>query len=110
MADSKIEKLNTQLHRAKQALSNVKEQAEHAVSLGMDALLTSTGGAAAAVLDEKMPKVPGTEVDSKLALGSALCAMALFDVAGEYSAQLNALGAGMLAVSAYDMTREALKK
>lgn len=107
-SETKLEQVKTQLQRAKHALANVREQAEHAVSLGTTALLTSAGGAGAAVLDVKMPKIPGTEVDSKLAVGSAFCAMALFDMGGEYSEQLNAIGSGMLAVSAYDAAKKAL--
>lgn len=108
MAETKLERLNAQLDRAKHALANVKEQAEHATMLGMHSLLTASGGAAAAVLDAKMPHVPGTQVDSKLAVGSALCALALFDVAGDMSEQLNSVGAGMLAVAAHEATKKAL--
>ena len=57
-----------------------------------------------------MPKVPGTDIDSKLAVGSALCALALFDVAGDMSEQVNSVGAGMLAVAAHEATKAALQK
>jgi hypothetical protein len=109
MGDTKIEKIKDQLARAKNALANIKEHTEHASALGMSAIMTAAGGSAAAVLDVKMATIPGTEIDSKLAVGSTLCALALFDVAGDYSEQLNALGAGMLAVSAHEATKKALE-
>lgn len=109
-SETKLEQVKNQLARAKAALGNIKEHAEHASQLGMTAILTSVGGAGAAVLDVKMPKVPGTDIDSKLAVGSALCALALFDVAGDMSEQINSVGAGMLAVAAHEATKKALEK
>ena len=42
----------------------------------------------------------GTEIDAPLAIGLGLQAVALTDMAGEYSDEANAVGAGMLAVVA----------
>jgi len=63
-------------------------------------LLTVGGGAAAGVLSVKMPKIPGTQLDSDVAIGTACVLLALMDVADGYDAELNAFGSGLLAAAA----------
>lgn len=80
--------------------AHLKEDAQRIAKLGTGAALTVAGGAAAGVLAVKMPRVPGTEIQSDLALGSGLVGAALMGWAGAYAEQATSLGAGLLAVAA----------
>lgn len=108
MAETSMTKMKHQLERAKAALTNVKEDVERASIMGTNSLVTIAGGAAAGVLAAKMDKVPGTEIDSTLALGTVLCGMALVGAGGKMGDQLNAFGSGLLAVEAFKATQKAL--
>lgn len=96
------------LERAKATLKSLREEGQRVAKLGVHAGLTVVGGVGAGVLAVKMPKVPGTDIDSDLALGGLLCAVALADVAGDWSDELNAMGAGMLAAGVARETQKAL--
>lgn len=96
--------------RFKNFKANIKEHSERGAAVISGSLLTAGGGALAAVLDAKMPKVPGLEIDSKLALGGALVAAAVLDLAGDYSMQMTEVGSGLLAVVAHEATTKALAK
>lgn len=97
-------------HRAKNQIQNMREEVERGVEMMTDSVVTATGGAVNAVLESKMPKLPGTEIDSGLALGALACGLASFGGAGDYSRQLNCLGSGILAVEAYKQTQKMLAK
>lgn len=92
--------------RLKRFRANIKEHAEHGSKVIMGTVLTTAGGAAAAVLESKMPTVAG--IDSKFLVGGALVGAALLDVAGDYGEQMTELGSGILAVAAYEKTKTAL--
>lgn len=94
--------------KSKRFRANIKEHSERGSKIVVGAVLTGAGGAAAAVLDAKMPTIAG--MPSKVAVGGALVSLALLDVAGDYGEQLTELGSGMLAVAAYEQTQKALAK
>jgi len=103
-----ISKMKHQLERAKNAVSNMREDAERAVEMGTNTLLTTAGGAVGGVLAAKMPVIPGTEINSCLAIGTITAGLALVGAGGKMGNQLNALGSGLLAVEAYEATKKAL--
>lgn len=109
MAES-VQVLKDKLVRARNQIANIREEVAHATEMVTDSVLVASGGAVAAVLDAKMPKIPGTELDSKLIVGSLMCGMASFGGAGDYSRQLNAIGGGLLAVEAHAQVTKMLAK
>lgn len=108
MASHGISKIKEQYERARAQIARIRENAEHVAELGTDAIITTAGGAAAGVLAVKMPKIPGTEIDSGLAIGTLACGIALTGAAGKMARQVNAFGAGLLAVEAAKATEKAL--
>jgi hypothetical protein len=103
-----VSKMKQQLERAKSAIANMREGAERATQMGTNTLLTTAGGAVGGLLAIKMEKIPGTEINSCLALGTVASGMALVGAGGKMGDQLNAFGAGLLAVEAYEATKKAL--
>jgi hypothetical protein len=96
------------LQSLKSRFAHLKEDAKRIAQLGTASALTVAGGAAAGVLAVKMPKLPGTEIQSDVALGSACVGVALMGWGDKYAEQLCSLGAGMLAVVAARETQKAL--
>lgn len=80
-------------------MKTMKAHTQRATRLGADALLTVAGGAAAGALAVKMPNFPGTQISSDLVIGTAMCLAAMADFADGYDAELNAMGAGLLAAA-----------
>lgn len=90
----------TKLQRIEAAAKNLRAKTKHATRLGSHALLGVVGGAASGAIYFKMAKIPGTQIDSDLAIGTLLVLAALADMADGYDDELAALGAGMLAGAA----------
>lgn len=88
------------LQALKNRFAHLKEDAQRIAKLGTSSALTVAGGAAAGVLQVKLPKVPGTEIQTDLALGAGLVGAALMGWAGAYAEQATSLGSGLLAVAA----------
>lgn len=99
LSETSKTELAHKLERAKATLKSMRSHGQRVAKLGTDALLTAAGGAAAGALMVKMPKLPGTQVDSDLAIGTICCLLAFADVADGMNAELNALGGGMVAVA-----------
>ena len=102
-----VSELKDQLERARTTAKNLREQTAQATGRAVQSALTVGGGAAVGYMRgkwgegaDRSVKLLGTEIDAPLALGMALQALALTDMAGEYSDEANAVGAGMLAVVA----------
>lgn len=104
------EQLAQRLDRAKAMLKSAKMEGQRMAELGAHAALTAGGGIASGIVSVKMPKLPGTDIDTDLAIGGGLCALALLDVGGDWSDELNAFGAGMLAAGAARETQKALAR
>lgn len=97
-------------HRAEKTLKNMREQTKHAAKLGTHGIMTAAGGVAAGVLQVKMPMIPGTNIPSDIAIGSACVLAAMLDLADGFDEQLNAFGSGLLAVGAARETVNVLNK
>ena len=102
-----VSELKDQLDRARTTATNLRKQTAQATGRAITSALTVGGGAAVGYMRGKWGEGPerrvtllGTEIDAPLALGMGLQALALTDMAGEYSDQANSVGAGMLAVVA----------
>lgn len=95
--------------RLKSRLASMREDAKHATRVGVGSLVVVGGGAAAGVITAKMPFLPGTQVPTAAAVGSALVAAAMTGMLDDQSDNLAALGAGMLAAIAARETEKMLK-
>ncbi len=88
------------LQRVNAQLRNLRERGTKEIQrvtiLGTHAGLTLVGGAASGVLQAKKPLIGG-KYPTDAVIGSAMCTTALLGLAGEYSDELNAMGAGMVA-------------
>jgi hypothetical protein len=80
--------------------SRYRAEAKRAASIGISAGLTVAGGAAAGALAIKYAYLPGSNVRTDVALGSALVLAAAFDLFDGVDDQVADFGAGMLAAAA----------
>lgn len=94
------------VERLKTRLQSMRADAKHASKVGIGSLVVVGGGAAAGVIQAKMPYLPGTTVPTAAAVGSALVAAAMTGLLDEQSDNVAAFGSGMLAALA---AREAEK-
>lgn len=95
--------------RLKSRLASMREDAKHATKIGVGSLVVVGGGAAAGVIQAKMPYLPGTNVPTAAAVGSALVAAAMTGMLDDQSDHVANLGAGMLAAIAAKETERMLK-
>ena len=97
--------------RLRTQLKNMKEEGKRVTRLATHSTLMAAGGAGAAVLKVKMPKLPVLDLPSDVSIGTALTLAAAFDLAGDMSDELSAIGGGMLAKATGDyVEKELLKK
>lgn len=97
------------LERARGTIKNLKEEGRRVTRLATHSTLMAAGGVGAGVLRVKFPKIPGTDLPSDAALGTVMVLAATFDMAGDMSDELLAIGGGMLAASAADYTEKQLR-
>lgn len=95
--------------RLKARLANVKNEAKHATKVGVTSLVVVGGGAAAGAISAKMPFLPGTNVPTAAAVGSAMIAAAMTGMLDDQSDNVASIGAGMLAAVAARETERMLK-
>lgn len=95
--------------RLKARLANVKNEAKHATKVGVTSLVVVGGGAAAGAITAKFPLLPGTNVPTAAAVGSALIAAAMTGMLEDQSDNVASIGAGMLAAIAARQTELMLK-
>lgn len=100
--------LQAKLERARSIAKAARVQGARVMQQSVQSAMIVAGGGLAGVLDAKMPTLGSTGVKTSLALGGALVAAALFELAGEYSDEMAALGAGMLAVDAAERAKAAV--
>lgn len=99
-----LEKYN----RLKTTLAHYKDDAKKAAKLGIQSTLVVGGGAAAGVLQAKMPFLPRTAVPTAGAVGSGMIALAMAGVLDEHADNVALVGAGMLAAIAARETEKLL--
>lgn len=97
------------LDRARAQIRNMKQEGQRVVKLATHSTLMAAGGVGAGVLRVKLPKVPGTDIPSDVAFGTALVVAATLDLGGDMSDEMLAFGGGMLAASAADYTEKQLR-
>lgn len=95
--------------RMKARLASIREEAKHATKVGVTSLVVVGGGAAAGVIQAKMPYLPGTQIPTAAAVGSALVAAAMTGMLDDQGEHVAGLGAGMLAAIAARETERMLK-
>lgn len=88
------------VERLKTRLQSMRADAKHASKVGIGSLVVVGGGAACGVIQAKMPFLPGTQVPTSAALGTALVAAAMSGMLDEQSDNVAAFGSGMLAALA----------
>lgn len=97
------------VERLKTRLASMREDAKHATKVGVASLVVVGGGAAAGAISAKMPYLPGTQVPTAAALGTALVAAAMTGLLDEQGDNVAAFGSGMLAAIAARETERMLK-
>lgn len=95
--------------RLKTRLASMREEAKHATKVGVTSLVVVGGGAAAGLISAKMPFLPGTNVPTAAAVGTALVAAAMTGILEDQSDNVAAIGSGMLAAMAARETEKILK-
>lgn len=95
--------------RLKARLASMKDDAKHATKVGVQSLVVVGGGAAAGLISAKMPYLPGTQVPTAAAVGTALVAAAMTGMLDDQSDNVASLGSGMLAAMAARETERMLK-
>lgn len=104
------EELAVKLRRALGAIKKFKTEGEGILKMTMQSAAVVGGGVAAGILQVKMPHIPGTQIESELAVGLALTGMALIDTKAEWAQVANNAGSGMLACVAKDQVVKLLSK
>lgn len=99
--------------RMKGSLARHREDAKKSAESLVESVEVAAGGAIAAVLDSKMPMIPGTEIETKTAVGISLTLLGLsepFLKLGDVSKHLCSIGNGINAVNVYEQTKQMLAK
>jgi len=107
---SQLETLKEHAARLENRLKAVRVQGVAVAKRGTDAVATIAGGAAAGLAEAYMPTIPGTAIETDLAIGGALTAVGVFGLLGSMDDQVTDFGAGMLAVATARGLRKALGK
>ena len=92
--------------RLSKALSSARGKARESARLGTRAVVTVTGGVAAGWCDAKYPTIGSTNVQTATAVGALAVLLGLAGFADDYSDELVAGGAGMLAAKASDAAEQ----
>ena len=99
--------------RLKASMVRHKEEARESAERMLESFEVVGGGVLAAVLDQKLPNIPGTEIESKTAVGIGLTLLGLSDPflkLGEVSRHMLAIGNGINAVNAYEETKRLMSQ
>jgi hypothetical protein len=106
-----VTELRDRLDRARSSLKRAREEGEAIMGRAV-AGFAITGGAATAGLLSGLgfDKVPGTEIDADLAIGTLIGAAGVAGVAGKHSEFAVSFGAGMAAPSVKSVVRELVLK
>lgn len=96
------------INRYKAQLANVKEDAKRVTKMGTDSVVIIAGGAAAGLIQAKMPTITGTTVPTAGLVGGLVTALALSGVLEEQGDLAALFGAGMLAAMAAAETEKML--
>ncbi len=92
-----VQALQQHAQRLETKLKNFQKQGAAIVTRGKDGVLTLSGAAVSGFSQVYLPKVPGTEIDTDLAVGSGLLLLGVFDLFGVGADELTDFGAGLAA-------------
>jgi hypothetical protein len=107
---SQLEVLKEHADRLQKRLASVRNQGQAVVKRGTSAGATVAGGAIAGLAEAYMPTIPGTQIETDVAVGGLLTAVGVFGILGSGDEQLTDFGAGMLAVATARGLKKALGK
>lgn len=106
-----LEVLREHAARLESRIKNIRQQGQAVAHRGIGATATVGGGAAAGLAEAYMPLIPGTQIETDLAIGGALTAAGVFGlIGGEADKFVADFGAGMLAVATARGLKKALGK
>jgi len=101
MADITLSEARNKLERLQNYVKNVKVEGERIAREGIESVLVVGGGVASGALQAKMPKIPGTQIDSDGAIGFGLSVLAIFGILGKEGGRYaSCLGNGLMAANA----------
>lgn len=110
MSDTRLTKLVDKLEKAKERAASLKRAGEEAAGRMVHSTLVVSGGAATGVIRGlDMAHIPGTQVQTELAVGTGLVTAGMFGMLGKYSEHAVSLGSGMLAVTAAEQVEKAVR-
>lgn len=95
-------------NRLKSQLANVKDEAKRAAKLGTDTVVVIAGGAAAGLIQAKMPTLLGSTVPTAGIVGAGITALAMSGMLDDQSDHAALFGAGILAAVAAAETEKLL--
>lgn len=108
---SQIEAIKEHAIRLENRLKAVRAEGVKVAKRGIDATATVAGGAVAGLAEAYMPMIPGTQIETDLAVGGALTAVGVFGlIGGDVDDAITDFGAGMLAVATARGLKKALGK
>lgn len=87
----------TKLERVNNALKRVRADLKLSGRIGTHALLTASGGVIGGFVEAKFATIPNTTLSTNAVVGVGLVVSALANLFDEYSDEIGATGAGMLA-------------
>lgn len=111
MANTQMVSYKERYERLKGTLVRHREEAKASAEVMVESIEVAAGGAIAAILDTKMPMIPGTEIETKTVVGLGLSLVGLaepFLKLGDVSKHLCSIGNGINAVNVYEQTKTML--
>lgn len=101
MADITLSEARNKVERLTNTLKNIRAEGARIADEAIQSTLVVGGGVLSGVLQAKMPKIPGTQIDADGAIGLGLGLLALFGVLGKEGGKYaGSLGNGMMAANA----------
>ena len=103
---SQLEHLKAHAERLQSRLKAVQTQGVAVAKRGTSAVATVAGGATSGLIEVYLPKIPGTEIETDMALGGAITAIGVFGLLGQMDDVVTDYGSGIMAC----VTSRGLKK
>jgi hypothetical protein len=95
--------------RLKGQVQKARGEAEAVAGRAMIIGGSAAGGAATAILEKKLPNVPGTEINTSVAAAGVIGAGAIAGLFGRYNDPMAALAGGIIACKTRELVSEQVK-